>query len=306
MALEPVFFTAFTAVPLLALAIGVIMATAYAVMLEDRRILLVTVLFLLMSIHQVVELWEVLQGASPYGSIVGEIIETSVNLLAVGSIGYVIYTLQSERRLRERLSIVQGTVLGDELDRDEAEDLGVSEPGADDTGPYRPGWFRIPGLGRLLALVFTTLPLGNTAQLQDVLRVAVQNARVTFPIATFDVAEVPPVTVLAEATYLQEVLETVLERMVVYNDSSDPIVTIDLERRTGAVILRITDNGSGLPEDVANRLTGRPGDGPGTDDLELATVPAFIEKWGGDIAVEDGAVELTLLLPQSFSAAVET
>lgn len=293
---------AFTLVPLVVLAAGVVVSIAYASILEDRRILLSTALFLLMAVHQTTELWAFLAGARPYQNPLGEVLETAVNLLAVGAIGYVVWSLQAERQLRERLAIIQGTLVGDERVR---EEIGTSAPDTSTAarGFLGPGSLRIPGLGRIIGLLYTALPLGTTANLPAVLRTAVQNTRVTFPIAEFRVADIDAVTVLAEPTYLQEVLETVLERLVVYNDSSDPVVDIALECGTDSVTLAITDNGSGLPEEVTARMTGETTASPGTDDLELAYVHSYLEKWGGSVAVSDGTVTIRLLTPRSVSNA---
>lgn len=296
MAGDPLAFAVFTLFPLVVLALGALLSLAYVFVLEDRRILLSTILFALMLSHQVTEAWQFVAGPDPYQNLLGEGIETLVNLLAVVAIGYVIWTLQAERRLRERLAVVHGRVVGDEGDANGGP-LDLTEAGGSVAGPFGPGWFRVPVFGRLLATLYTSLPLGNTADLESVLRVAIQNAKITFPIATFEVETLPPVTVLAEPTYLQEILETVLEQLVVYNDSSDPRVEIDVETGPGAVRVGFRDNGSGLPDEVIGRLTGghRPADaGEPTDDLELVYVHAFIEKWGGAVDVRDDAVQITL------------
>ncbi len=299
MAGDPLAFAVFTLVPLVVLSLGALLTIAYVFVLEDRRILLSTILFVLMLGHQFTEVWQFATGPDPYQNLLGEGIETLVNLLAVGAIGYVIWTLQAERRLRERLALVHGRVVGEDIDEERAP-LGMGDERGSVAGPFGPGWFRVPVFGRLLAFLYTSLPLGNTADLESVLRVAIQNARITFPIATFEVETLPPVTVLAEPTYLQEILETVLEQLVVYNDSSDPTVVIDVETGRGAARIVFRDNGSGLPEDVVGRLTGRhrPVDGvEPTDELELVYVHAFIEKWAGSVDVRDGAVQITLPTP---------
>lgn len=300
MAGDPLAFAAFTLFPLLVLGIGVVLSVAYASLLDDRRILLSTVLFLLMAFHQGTELWAFVGGTDPFENLLGEMLETAVNLLAVGAIGYVVWSLRTERQLRERLAIIQGTVLGEaEMDTAVGELGGETERARD--RPIGPTWRWIPGLSRLIGFLYTTLPLGTTADLPAVLRTAVQNTRVTFPIAAFEVDEVEAATVFAEPTYLQEVLETIFERLVVYNDSSDPVVDIAVDRGPETVELSITDNGSGLPPEVADLLTGATGESPGTDDLELAYVHSYLEKWGGSVSVEDGTVRITLLTPSSVS-----
>jgi hypothetical protein len=59
-------------------------------------------------------------------------------------------------------------------------------------------------------------------------------------------------------------------------------------------------NGSGLPEDVIAELTGTAGAAE-NDDLELVYVHAFLERWGGSVAVVDGQVRMTLPTPGSLA-----
>lgn len=299
MAGDPLSFAAFTLFPLVVLVIGIVGSIAFASLLDDWRILLATALFLLMAAHQGTEVWAYIGGADPYTSILGEALETAVNLLAVGTIGYVIWSLRTERQLRERLEIIQETLAEDEQIGEEVRALGERGARIQPDQPSDPAWRKIPGVNRLLGFLFTTLPLGTTADLPAVLGTAVQNVRITFPIAEFRVETEDSIAVLAEPTYLQEVLETVLERLVVYNDSSDPELDIEM-KRGNTVDLVITHNGSGLPVDVIDRLTGETRDA-GAGDLELAYVHSYLEKWGGSVSVTADTVEISLQTPRSVS-----
>ena len=153
-------------------------------------------------------------------------------------------------------------------------------------------------MGRILGVLYATLPLGNTAALDDVVRVAVQDVRISFPIASIEVVSVPSVTVFGDPTYLQEVFETILELLIVYNDSSDPRVDVAAETEAGRVTLVLTDNGSGLPPAVVDGLTGELAEGSDSVDRELRFVHAFLDTWGGSVGVGDEGVEITLLTPR--------
>lgn len=298
MAGDPLSFAAFTLLPILALGVGVLVTVVYSIALVDRRILLATALFVLMGFHQATELWQFLGGMDPYRNMVGELLETAVNLLAVGSIGYVLWSLETERQRREQLHLLQESTPG----ADERTGAGSVVAGGEDGAETARGrtvqqLLRTPVLGRVLGVLYATLPLGSTAAVDAVVDEAVRNAGITFPSAGFEVEAIPAVTVFADQTYLQEILETVLERLVVYNDASEPLVTVTGERSDSTVTLHLSDNGSGLPTEVAERLTAPPERAAEAGDLEPDYVHAFLERWGGSIAVVEGQVEITLVTP---------
>lgn len=300
MAGDSLAFVVFTLVPLSVLAIAVVVSATYAVVLDDRRILLSTILFVLMGFHQTTEVVQFLGDVDPHRNLLGEILETGVNLLAVGAIGYVIWSLQVERQRRERLTAVQQSVLGPDQALNGHPVGNTPEDGSRERSEQRgPEWMRAPVIGRLVGYVLTTLPLGNTANLQSVLERAVRNASITFPIATFRQDSVPPVTVFGDPTYLQEVIETILERLVVYNDSSDPVIEIDVEAHKRWITVVFSHNGSGLPTSVVGELTGQEDATTAGDDLELVHVHAFLERWGGSVETVDGTVRVSLPTPGS-------
>lgn len=301
MAGDPLAFVVFTLVPLSVLAIAVVVSATYAVVLDDRRILLSTLLFLLMGFHQTTEVVQFLGDIDPHRNLLGEILETSVNLLAVGAIGYVIWSLQVERQTRERLTAVQESVFDAEQDVNGHPVRDKPGIGARERSDTRgPDWMQAPIVGPLVGYVLTTLPLGNTANLEPVLEAAVRNVGITFPIATFRLGAVPSVTVFGDPTYLQEVIETILQQLVVYNDSSDPAIEIEVETHSKWVTVVLSHNGSELPSSVATALTGQ-ADATTDDDLELVHVQAFLARWGGSVETVDGTVRVSLPTPGSPS-----
>lgn len=297
MAGDPIAFAVFTVLPLLVLTVGVLLSIIYVSLLGDRRMFLATGLFALMALDQTHEVWQYLVGIDPHTDRLAAILETAINLLAVGAIGYVFGSLETERKLRTRLAVIHDTLRGE---------AGGAETGLQErhvtaigTGTFgRPRWLQVPVMGRLLEVLYATLPLGNTAALDDVVRVAVQDVRISFPIASFEVATVPSVTVFGDPTYLQEILETVLELLIVYNDSSDPTVDVSAETDDGRVTLKLTDNGSGLPPAVVEGLTGNRVDESESVDRELRVVHAFLETWGGSLEAGPEGVAITLLTPR--------
>lgn len=289
-------FAVFTVLPLLVLVAGVLLSLVYVSLLGDKRILLATGLFALMALDQVHEVWQYLVGVDPHTDPLAAILETGINLLAVTAIGYVFWSLESERQFRTRLAVILDTLRGDAEGGESGWREGPDAKRSGTIGRHR--WLQIPLLGRILGVLYATLPLGNTASLDDVVRVAVQDVRISFPIASFEVTAVPSVTVFGDPTYLQEILETILELLIVYNDSSDPTVDVSADTADGRVTLLLADNGSGLPPAVVDGLRGNRTDGSESVDREIRVVHAFLAAWGGTVEVGNDGVAITLLTPR--------
>lgn len=274
----------FTLLPLGALLVGIGLALGASYVLRDRRILLAGLLFALMASHQVTEIRRLLAGGDPHQNLLGELFETAVNLLAVTAIAYIVGSLSEERRLKESLDDVQQSLFDDRPGRTRQQSGADGDDGATAGNGMRDAvseWFGLKG-GTAAALVF-----GQRSPIDEVLARAVNDARITFPIATFEVQQTESVEVVAETTYLQEIFEILLEQLVLYNDASDPVVTVSLRHRNGTVTVRFSHNGSGVPDDVRDVLeTGD--DTARTDLAELVFVETFVSKWGGSVTVEPG------------------
>jgi len=288
----------FTVLPLAVLLVGIGLSIGYAYLLGDRRILLATVLFALMASHQSTEVVEWFTGGNPHQNVLGEIFETAVNLLAVGTIGYVVWSLREERRVRESLSEFQGALLAN---RPRRPDDRATEPSSRSFAGVAGVFERSRTLSGIVGAIANALPFGQRSRLDEVLERAVENARITFPIATVELDAVAPVEVVADDLYLQEVLEVVLEQLVLYNDQSDPVIAVHVDAASTEVAVEFTHNGSGLPEDVRALLESDPGE-TRTDVAELVFVRTFVSKWGGRVTMgedpADAAVTLHLAKPR--------
>ena len=273
----------FTLLPLGALVVGIGLALGASYVLRDRRILLAGLLFTLMASHQVTEIRRLLAGGDPHQNLLGELFETAVNLLAVTAIAYIVGSLSEERRLKESLDDVQQSLFDDRPGRARRQSGANGNEGTTGKG-IRDAVGELFGLkgGTTAALVF-----GQRSPVDDVLARAVDDARITFPIATFDVEQTESVEVVAETTYLQEIFEILLEQLVLYNDTSDPVVTVSVRQQNGTVAVRFSHNGSGVPADVREVLES--GEDPSRTDLaELVFVETFVSKWSGSVSVEAG------------------
>lgn len=98
----------------------------------------------------------------------------------------------------------------------------------------------------------------------------------------------PDVEVLADDT-LDTVLRNLLSNAVEHNDAATPSVDISVTKRSSHVLVRIADNGPGIPEEQKEKIF-RPDVGSGensTSGLGLYLVKSLVNRYGGDIWIED-------------------
>ncbi|MGM0398319.1 MAG: ATP-binding protein [Halobacteriota archaeon] len=293
---DVVLLVGFTLLPLAVLLIGTGLAVAFSYAVRDSRILLAALLFGLMASHQAVELVLWLGGGDPHQTVLGEVFETTVNLLAVVAVSVIAGSLTEERLLADSLADVQRSL----FEVRPGSVPGRSEHGDDLDGA---GWNLRERIAERLGTGGTaTVPLvfGHRSRVDEVLERAVENARVTFPIATIEVESETGIDVVAERTYLQEIFEILLEQLILYNDTSDPVIEATLERTNGDVTVELSHNGSGLPADVRTILESGSADQE-SGHAELVFVQTFVSQWGGSVQVdtdEEPTVTLTFAAPR--------
>lgn len=129
--------------------------------------------------------------------------------------------------------------------------------------------------------------------LRAVLRDEVALRREVFPHAEFRLpSEVPQVEVLANEL-LPSVFRNVLSNAVQHNDADEPVVDVEVERSTDEVVVRIADNGPGIPPELRESLfaTGVSGiDSVGTWTglgMGLSLVRTLVEQYGGEVRITD-------------------
>jgi PAS domain S-box-containing protein len=126
-----------------------------------------------------------------------------------------------------------------------------------------------------------------------VVRQQVEKTRRKYPDATVRVdGDVPAVAVVANQM-LSSVFDNLLGNAIVHNDREEPTVTIDVTRSADddgqdVVVVRVADDGPGIPETMRESLFGRGEkgvDSPGTG-MGLYLVDRLVDGYGGDVAVE--------------------
>ncbi|WP_338741415.1 PAS domain-containing sensor histidine kinase [Haloplanus salilacus] len=113
--------------------------------------------------------------------------------------------------------------------------------------------------------------------------------RSAFDHATFVVeSDLPDVTVRAN-DLLSSVFRNLLNNAVQHSDRDDPTVTVSGERRDDRVVVRIADDGPGIPAERRQSVFRKDETGLGSEGtgLGLYLVSTLVDQYGGDVWIED-------------------
>ncbi|AKU07712.1 sensor histidine kinase [Haloferax gibbonsii] len=145
----------------------------------------------------------------------------------------------------------------------------------------------------------------HPVRLDVVLNNKIVDAMIEFPDAEFEFGSFPEVEVVGD-DLLGEAIECLLENAVMHNDKETPRVEVSADRDGGFVIVRVADNGPGVPEEHRDLIFGREEydqlhHGTG---ISLFFADNVISSYNGTIWVEDredgdGAVFCVRLQEQS-------
>jgi PAS domain S-box-containing protein len=126
--------------------------------------------------------------------------------------------------------------------------------------------------------------------LRETLEAEIENCRSSHSEAQITVEEPLPAVDVAANEMLNSAFRNLIENAVQHNDERLPKVAISASERDGHVAVRITDNGPGIPNARKDSVfdKGEKGiDSKGTG-LGLFLVETVIERFGGDVRVQDG------------------
>jgi PAS domain S-box-containing protein len=146
-------------------------------------------------------------------------------------------------------------------------------------------------------------PKLRTASLADALIDEFENTRRSYPDATFEIDDVPDVDVRAN-DLLPAVFRNLLHNAVQHNHREDPHVSVRVVERDDTVVVRIADNGPGIPDSRKEAIFGkgeRGLDSPGTG-MGLYLVATLVDQYEGDIWIEDDDPEGSVFVVELPSA----
>jgi signal transduction histidine kinase len=138
--------------------------------------------------------------------------------------------------------------------------------------------------------------------LADVISEALTKNRKKFETATFEVTgDLPRISVVGNEM-LSSVFDNLFSNAVIHHDGDHPTVTIDVTVDGDTAVVRVADDGPGIPDSQKAVVFGRGEQGidsPGTG-IGLFLVDSLVTGFGGTVAIEDneprGAV-FVLTLP---------
>ena len=120
------------------------------------------------------------------------------------------------------------------------------------------------------------------------------NRLITEKHAHTEAMELP--TILAEEVQMVQLFQNLISTAVKYNTSAEPLVTISYVLRDSKHMIRVADNGVGIPEDKRKRIfeiferieNQSNADGTG---IGLSTCKSIVERMNGSISVESNQPE---------------
>lgn len=126
-----------------------------------------------------------------------------------------------------------------------------------------------------------------TITLNDRINAIIDAFRTEYPDVTFeyqDATEEAVEKAVSDEEVFDLTVENLIENSVIHNDSTEPLVSITLERKEGLCCVRVADNGPGLPETERQVLES----GTETDLQHSSGVGLWLVRWcvdelGGDI-----------------------
>jgi len=132
--------------------------------------------------------------------------------------------------------------------------------------------------------------------LSDVVETELRTRRDAYPNASFTLDEFPGVTVRANEM-LGAVFRNVLNNAVQHNDGASPTVTVRANHVGESVVVRVADDGPGIPDDRKRAVFGkgeRGLDSSGTG-IGLYLTETLVTECGGDIRIEDNEPKGTVV-----------
>lgn len=111
----------------------------------------------------------------------------------------------------------------------------------------------------------------------------------SFPDAEFVRGDIPPDVEVVANGMLSSIFRNLLNNAVQHNDKDTPVVEVSCEVRDDDVVVRVADNGPGLPDDLKEVVFGKGEKSLGSSGsgMGLYLVNTLVTEYGGDVWIED-------------------
>lgn len=198
--------------------------------------------------------------------------------------------------IRNDLQLIQSyaALIEDHVEGEVADDLAVIKESA----------------GNALALTQTTGDLTEVmlgpkrepepVSLQGSLGEEFESVRSSYPDADLTLASAIPETEILADNLLDSVFRNLLKNAIQHNDKEIPEVTVSVTTEADSAVVRIADNGPGVPDDQKEEIFGKSEKGlesSGTG-IGLYLVRSLVEGYGGEVRVEDNEPEGSVFVVQ--------
>lgn len=129
--------------------------------------------------------------------------------------------------------------------------------------------------------------------LDAVLEREIEAVEASYGSATITAGELPAVAVRANEM-LASVFRNLLQNAIVHNPDAEPTVAVSVSEGAGAVVVRVADDGPGIPRERREMLfaRGERGDASEGSGLGLYLVETLVDQYGGDVWVESAGEEV--------------
>lgn len=138
--------------------------------------------------------------------------------------------------------------------------------------------------------------------LSETLQREIDGLRSAFPDATID-TDVPDGLTVTADDLLHSVFSNLLRNAIVHNPSDNPHVAVSVERTDDAAVVRIVDDGPGIPEAVQESLFER--SDHGDHGFGLYLVDTLVDRYNGSVSVEStgpNGTTVAVALPRATTA----
>ena len=156
--------------------------------------------------------------------------------------------------LRNELNLLYGYLDGAKSNTDDPDALDALDRAEDQVEQIVGRSNRIRQLREILEQSYDAET--TSTPLDSLLESCVRRARKRYPDAEITLGDVPSVRLYADEL-LPLALDEIVENAVVHNDAETPRVVVDAVDRETDVIIRISDNGPGVPPDQVDLIFGR-------------------------------------------------